>query len=147
MTAATGRQLGVLKTAAKRLGLSLEEYLSRKDLGMKCCWQCHEWKPLSAFSLDIHRADQRKAKCLACSRVAIRRKRRLGRPSVTVGNQASEAVRLAIQRGKLAPIETQNCQRCGYKAEHYHHHIGYAKQHWLDVMPLCISCHQREHYE
>ena len=31
-------------------------------------------------------------------------------------------------------------------AKHYHHYKGYDPEHWLDVEPLCLSCHQKEHW-
>ncbi len=36
----------------------------------------------------------------------------------------------------------KRCANCGKQAEQWHHHNGYEKDHWLDVTPLCIPCHQ-----
>ena len=46
----------------------------------------------------------------------------------------------AVLAGKLPNIKTQTC-KCGKQAEHYHHHHGYAPEHFLDVVPLCQDCH------
>lgn len=51
-------------------------------------------------------------------------------------------VQMAIGRGELPPIISRECNRCGKMAQHYHH-ADYAKP--LDVIPLCVSCHQFLH--
>lgn len=33
------------------------------------------------------------------------------------------------------------CRCCNGNAREYHHHLGYEPEHWLDVIPLCGSCH------
>ena len=59
--------------------------------------------------------------------------------------RAHTAVRTAIIAGRLpAPAETV-CGDCGRRASVYHHHSGYAPEHWLSVEPLCRSCHKRRH--
>ena len=37
------------------------------------------------------------------------------------------------------------CSMCGNQADHYHHHNGYDKDHVLDIIPLCHSCHVAAH--
>jgi hypothetical protein len=36
------------------------------------------------------------------------------------------------------------CADCGAPATQYHHE-SYAREHWLDVTPLCDMCHKRRH--
>lgn len=61
--------------------------------------------------------------------------------------------RIAV-RGKVVNIKTGNglphptelnCAECGKQAQEYHHHNGYDKEHWLDVIPLCAACHTSVH--
>lgn len=59
-----GSALGVLKTAARRLDLSLEAYLARVDAGEKWCGGCREWHSRSAFGVDAARSDGLMARCL-----------------------------------------------------------------------------------
>ena len=40
--------------------------------------------------------------------------------------------------------KTLQCS-CGQQAKHYHHHKGYTKKHWLDVIPVCTKCHSIIH--
>lgn len=49
-----------------------------------------------------------------------------------------------IKKGRIVvPIE---CSECGSIDKlHAHHHKGYAKEHWYDVIFLCSSCHGLKH--
>lgn len=59
---------------------------------------------------------------------------------------AVNAVNRAVARGEMPPVSSLECQSCGNPAEEYHHH-SYEQQHWLDVTPLCRSCHRLLHTE
>ncbi len=54
------------------------------------------------------------------------------------------AVRHTIYSGVLPRISTLSCIACGNPATEYHHHNGYAPEYWLDVVPMCHTCHQKE---
>jgi hypothetical protein len=58
---------------------------------------------------------------------------------------ARQAVQRACQRGELPRIGERVCELCGSPASHYHHYLGYAKKHRLDVIPLCTRCHGAQH--
>ena len=48
-----------------------------------------------------------------------------------------------IKAGRIQKANSFICSNCKIKqAEQYHHHKGYAKENWLDVVPLCIKCHK-----
>ena len=55
--------------------------------------------------------------------------------------KAMIAVKNAIKAGKLARSNSRLCHYCPKPAKQYHHWHGYAKEHWLDVIPVCVSCH------
>lgn len=55
------------------------------------------------------------------------------------------AVYKAVQSGKTLHISTQTCIECNEQAEHYHHYLGYDKEHQLDVEPVCAKCHKVAH--
>lgn len=59
--------------------------------------------------------------------------------------KAHRAVSDAIESGILNSVKSLPCSQCGNTAAHYHHHLGYEPQHWLSVIPLCVSCHRAEH--
>jgi hypothetical protein len=60
--------------------------------------------------------------------------------------RAREAVADAIKHGKLLPVKFMICSHCKHRrAEHYHHHKGYDREHWLDVEPVCHICHTSIH--
>ena len=50
----------------------------------------------------------------------------------------------AVRAGKLLPARHYWCA-CGNQAVDYHHHKGYDKPHWFDVIPVCKLCHLRIH--
>lgn len=67
--------------------------------------------------------------------------RRQGNPEAV---SAKNAVNNAIYEGKMPRVSTRQCADCGKQAQHYHHE-SYAPEHWLDVVPLCASCHKMRH--
>lgn len=54
--------------------------------------------------------------------------------------KAQNAVKKAIKIGELPCPDLLQCS-CGNPAKQYHHHKGYAPEHWLDVIPVCQKCH------
>ena len=141
----TEKRTGARKGAALRLGISLEEYERNLDSGLRWCTACKEWHLSTEFGGDQNRPSGYNARCLASKRVRVRRQR-LSHPGTRSERQAAvDAVRHAIKRGKLRPVRSEVCA-CGQPARHYHHHKGYAREHRLTVVPLCGSCHQKEHW-
>ena len=57
---------------------------------------------------------------------------------------ACKVINQAIKSGKLPRPDSLQCA-CGESAKQYHHHKGYAPEHWLDVIPLCVKCHKIAH--
>ena len=57
---------------------------------------------------------------------------------------AKVAVERAIATGKIIHFNFLQCS-CGKQAKLYHHHKGYAPEHWLDVIPVCRNCHLIAH--
>lgn len=62
-----GHREGSLKTAAKRTGHTLEEYLTGLEAGLKWCHKCRSWKDRTEFAKDISRGDGLKSICRSCS--------------------------------------------------------------------------------
>lgn len=58
--------------------------------------------------------------------------------------QAKNKVNNAINEGKMPSVKTRSCADCGGQGQHYHHE-SYEPEHWLDVVPLCVSCHKKRH--
>ena len=57
---------------------------------------------------------------------------------------ATAEVNAALKRGELTRAGV--CARCGLKARtDAHHHRGYAREHWLDIVWLCRPCHFQTH--
>jgi hypothetical protein len=65
--------------------------------------------------------------------------------SKTNQRKARSAVNMAVFYGKLSSARSYHCRYCWNQAEQYHHHLGYATEHWFDVEPICIKCHNFIH--
>lgn len=57
--------------------------------------------------------------------------------------KATKAVNHSIEAGKLISPSFLFCHYCHKPAQQYHHWHGYAPEHWLDVIPVCIKCHNK----
>lgn len=133
----------------------------------KLCRGCNSELPLKCFGLrkPSNRPAARCFKCYAAQmrqwiannrehRNALKRAKRaeyrkLNPPPVRKpGNpkvSAKGAVRNAVKTGLLLPVKECKCHHCGRPSKEYHHHLGYEREHWLSVIPLCFSCHRRAH--
>ncbi len=134
--------------------------------GLKECSKCKKAKPLSEFSQYKTGRDAGKtySVCCACKAAYSRAYHRAHRENILkkqseYGKQRHRqkrstadkirgraAVNLAVSRGALPPAWTMVCEHCQEaQAAHWHHHRGYARENWLDVVSLCLDCHGKEH--
>jgi hypothetical protein len=61
---------------------------------------------------------------------------------------AHAAVSNEVKAGRWPPVGELNCAyHPDRRATVRHHHLGYAKKHWLDVVLLCQECHTAVHAE
>ena len=58
--------------------------------------------------------------------------------------KANDAVNDAVKHRTMPKASSLFC-KCGNRAQEYHHHLGYAPEHWLAVIPLCLVCHRSIH--
>ena len=70
-----GSYLGVQKIAAKRIGISFEEYTAHLCAGEKWCTGCKAWYSRDSFSLDRTRGDGKASMCMGCRFDKIQQKR------------------------------------------------------------------------
>lgn len=61
-----GSKVGVLKIAAKRIGVSYDEYLEKINSGMKWCTSCKQFLPIDEFCKDSSQGDGHGTKCSQC---------------------------------------------------------------------------------
>jgi hypothetical protein len=59
----------VRKTAAKRVGVSFDEYTRREAAGLKYCTACKDWHPLADFGVDASRHGGYAAACKKARKV------------------------------------------------------------------------------
>lgn len=141
--------------------------------GLKKCPKCESIHPLDNFYKNAAQEDGLDNYCKTCRGMAVRKYNRTPkarRMHVAAQlkwreknqeeyrermrqyhrnnqrkNRARSAVSQAVANGDLPHISTHDCIECGNEADHYHHHNGYGREHWLDVVPVCTRCHGKEH--
>lgn len=140
-----GSKVGVLKIAAQKVGIPIEEYTSKTSSGLKWCSKGKHWKLRSEYHSDASRGDGLKAACKSCAYARSFKVPELTPESKAQQAAASNAVRTAVRQGLLNPVSKCLCN-CGAPARHYHHYAGYDPENWLKVEPVCNPCHKKEHY-
>lgn len=68
---------------------------------------------------------------------ARRDSKRLGLPQ----RKAKDAVNGKVRSLKMPKPAHLFCALCGKQAANYHHYLGYEREHWFDVIPVCVPCH------
>jgi hypothetical protein len=151
---------GAMKANAKKLGLSLTEYVARIDDGKRWCTGCKDWHPLTAFGGDASRYDGRAATCSAFrserARARYVKKGRESKRGIFLvetrdgdKTQARNRVNHAVDVGAMPDPNTLQCAHCGRSRKEsgvrheYHHHRGYGADFQLDVIALCDTCHDK----
>jgi len=89
-----GSFTGVQKIAAKKIGITYEDYLVKIE-SEKWCTTCKSWQPRTSFNIDKSRGDGLAAKCHNCIRVK-EKKCWKGRVSTFKGKRHSDETRRLI---------------------------------------------------
>jgi hypothetical protein len=145
-------------TAAKRIGVAVDEYVSKRASGEKWCTACKAWHPIAAFRSDKSRADGLASSCRDGRLAQYRRtyeptppllKRPMGPPAYEPRDndkrQARRRINVLVRTGRLPGPATLPCADCGHigfgKRHEYDHFMGYAASHHLHVQAVCSACH------
>ena len=123
--------------------------------GEKWCPHCEAVLSIDAFGLDRTRNDGLSGWCRAC-RAGGERHRRSADIEASRGacraqyrrdpriHKAHVALNRAIRAGRIT--KPRRCPACNRERKiEAHHHRGYDRQHWLDVVWRCRQCHTLEH--
>ncbi len=107
---ATGRQLGAYKSAAAKVGLTLDEWLKKCLSGNRWCYHCRGWKAVAEFAVDKSRLGGKSSVCRPCN------------------SERSKRSRYGLTREDRARMETKHCPICD-RAEQimvidHDHHTG-----------------------
>ena len=90
---------GALKIAAKKAGLSFDEYSACLAAGQRRCTKCKTWKAVSEFGRDRTRYDGVDRSCFACRRVTERKSTK-GRVSTFKGCQHTTQAKRKMSEAK-----------------------------------------------
>lgn len=111
-------EIGSLKIAAMKTGVSLEQYMALKTGGLKYCSMGKHWTPVEMFGLDASRYDGRSSRCFDCSHVKVRINTK-GRTSPMRGRhypqEIAEKMRANLVKARLASIgKPKKYSKTGY---------------------------------
>jgi 5-methylcytosine-specific restriction endonuclease McrA len=112
-----GSRIGAEKTAAARIGVSVDDYRDRLGAGQKWCHGCHAWKSREDFVSDRSRGDGRAATCSSC-----RNDRILPGPSIRERRrQRANGLAWCAQCATWLPVASVRGGKCRQ------HHAAYAR--------------------
>ncbi len=145
---------GALKIAAKKAGLTLQEYINKLNNNYKKCGVCEAWLEKTYFNKDLSRHDKLNSKCKECSKAiwrfaAINRKNKR-QPIVDANKKkARSRINSDVESGIRPHPNTLYCALCGHfgkgRRHEYHHPLGYSQNHQNDIVALCSKCHHEQH--
>lgn len=150
-----GSRDGALKVAARRVGVTVEEYTAKVAAGQKWCTRCRAWRLRSEFVADRSRGDGLAASCRAHKdrrqfKLPLGHRRGWVAPTRDGDvRQARRRVNYLVEQGRIPRPNDLPCTDCGHiwslgeRRHEYDHHVGYDAEHQLDVEPVCTTCHQR----
>jgi len=147
-----GNKVGAIKIAAGKVGLTVDDYLSRVANGQKWCSNGRHWVSRSDFYSNRVKTDGLSPMCTPC-RIAYRKlskkqtsARRWKAPVDGAKMQANHRVTYLVSVGILPKPSVIPCSKCGHMGQdrkhEYHHFMGYAAEHHEVVECLCTKCHK-----
>ena len=151
---------GVIKTAAKRVGVSESDYLRQQEAGNKWCTRCRQWQARSEFGRDASRSDGLTSMCSASKNSLHKeryvpstwkpeRGRRFVAPRDEDKKQARRRVNHLVDLGLLPNPNSLMCADCGHpqgnesQRHEYDHYLGYAAEYHESVEAVCSKCHHK----
>lgn len=142
-----GSLAGVMKVAAGRVGLTLDQYQSNVRGGLKWCTGCKIWHARSKFRDDETRGDGLAANCDDYRR-NWRRGRGRGFSTVDrIKERARQLIGMRVRRGTLSNPNNLPCMDCGHsgsdRRHEYDHYLGYTGEAKEKVQPVCAKCHRK----
>ena len=144
---------GAIKTASKKAGLTVQEYLDKISSGLKKCTICKVWKPLDCFNKNKAAHNGLSASCKDCQKALWRLRAMTGHKRIKRRSgdkkQAKSRIIHDVVLGLRPHPKDLFCAICGHKGDdkrhEYHHWQGYSAMHHYDVLPLCSKCHHTVH--
>ena len=149
--------------AARRVGVTIEEYKRRVGSGEKWCVLHRAFHPVPEFAADGSRYDGLTSSCRAARNEAGRVKyvprarpkpgRSFVPPRDGDARQARRRINFFVEAGLMPPPNAMPCVDCGHvwrpreRRHEYDHYLGYAAAHHEHVHPVCTRCHHRRERE
>ena len=150
---------GALKIAARKAGVTVEQYLASCEAGQKWCVLCRLWHPTKDFAKDSSRWDGHVPSCRKAknelARLGYVPKDRPdpGRSFVPARDgdrkQARRRINYFVEARLLSHPNIRPCTDCGHvwrpgeRRHEYDHHLGYTVEHHEHIQPVCTKCHRK----
>lgn len=150
---------GAILIAAKKAGISPEDYRSKINAGEKWCTLCRKFHRRSEFGVEnsrydalapscrLSRSKSQREKYIPSTGPLLRGKRfvfaRLGDKK-----QARRRINYFVEAGIISPPNDLPCTDCGHEFDgerrhEYDHYLGYGPNHHEVVEPVCSKCHHK----
>lgn len=155
----TGRGVGRIKQFCKSVGISIEEYFSKRNSGLKWCSGCKEWHKISAFKVDKSRYDGLTSICIQFKSESGKRNytpkprpskgRRFTEARKNDKKQARRRVNYLVEQDLIPHPNKLPCADCGHiyrigsRRHEYDHFLGYESQNHEKVQSVCSVCHKK----
>lgn len=152
----TYAKLRGLKSAATKIGVSVEEYLHNLEIGLNWCGSCKTFLSCDLFFDVSGKSVGKDNRCKNCKRAKDRHRykpvpleERIRNLPPTDGNktQARNSVRKQVRKGRLPHARTVPCTDCGHIGDNYRHEydhfLGYDAINHLNVQCVCQPCHRK----
>jgi hypothetical protein len=151
---------GALKIAAKRTGVTPEQYEANLEAGFKWCTRGKHWEDSEKFCSDSSRHDGLASSCNRC-RQALQKSMYVPRPRKSTRGrryrpardgdqrQAQDRIRRLVKADVFKNPNDIPCVDCGHfgndQTHEYDHHKGYEAENHEAVQARCKRCHLRRH--
>ena len=155
---------GAIKIAAKRMGISIEQWKFNVQSGLLWCTGCKAWHKKDKFAYDKSRWSGHAQSCRLYKKIETKKRykpispekrKRMGPlpHAERKGDkkQARHRVNVLVRTGKIPPPNELACSNCGHihkdgeRRHEYDHYEGYAVGKHLVVVALCTTCHRKKH--
>lgn len=108
----------------------------------KMCRKCNRLLNRDHFYARNHRKEYIQGYCRDCKRAMAREWYEQNRERLKPRQKARDAVMIAVRSRRIPRPDELSCTGCGKPGQQYHHYLGYEREHWLDVIPVCRRCHR-----
>jgi hypothetical protein len=135
-----GTRIGAIKCAAKRCGITYEDYLRNLEAGLARCFYCNTWLSLDSFQKTTIRANSCSSMCKACKKIWDQTPK--GRFSTYKCKAKNRKIQFCLSFEEFMVFWNQPCYYCGLLIsgigiDRLDNALGYTVN---NSVPCCWTC-------